>query len=208
MPSNPGFSFFSAYFCFITLIASGSKSSIVNPSHTLAEKSGSCSDSILYISSSDISRKLSPVRIRGTPSYFNILPIGREGTLKIITRFLFGSSLEGSNSSLIGTRICILSYIASSRAPKLPSSKDVPTTSCGCLSFIPKTNRPPLSLAKAATYPRMQCLRSLGSLWSPPSQLKLRFASLNSIWSSDSLSSDKSRKNVFFISSIIMNHEL
>ena len=184
-------------------MASGSRSPIVKPLHIFAEKSGSCSDKILKISSSDISRRLSPVRIRGTPSNLSIFPTGREGTLKMITRFLSAAEVEGSNTSSVRTRIFIRSYIASSKAPRFPASKLVPTTSCGRLSFIPNTSLPPCSFANAATYPRIQCLRSLGSRRSPPSKLKLRFASLNSTWSSDSFSIESSYKYLFFISLIL-----
>lgn len=75
-----------AYWLFISAMASLSRSPMVSPSHILAEKSGSCSDNILNISASDISRRLSPVRMRGTPSNLNSLPIGREGTERTSTR--------------------------------------------------------------------------------------------------------------------------
>ena len=80
--------------------ASASRSSIVSPLQTRDEKSGSCSEMMEKYSASSISRRLSPTRIKGTPSKRSALPTGREGTLMTRTRRCFSSY-----SSSVRTRI-------------------------------------------------------------------------------------------------------
>ena len=101
------FLLFSRISFIISAMASPSKSSIVNPEQMRAEKSGSCSCNMEKYSASSISRKLSPTRIKGTPSNLKAFPKGRLGIFK--TRTLKSSRPDSSYSSSACTRMRSLS---------------------------------------------------------------------------------------------------